>query len=170
MGFLAHSQSTAAFLLLLKPGGGVHVRGDNLHGSASARSDETPLLHAELDQGLRVSWARSHSAGSPNSASVAIPSHPLQPSHLSLHSHPKPEAALWGLGSAEPHLSLAGRLHRRQVFGVLGVALRRMEMGCRDELRCGGRGWVQREAEPHSTGLNEAVARSQRCPWASPSM
>lgn len=37
-------------------------------------------------------------------------------------------------------------------------------MGCMDELG------VWREPEPHSTGLKEAVTRSKRCPWASPSM
>lgn len=69
------------------------MRVDKLHGSASARTCKTLLLHTELDQDFRVSWPHSHPAGSPNSPSTAIPS-----------------IALWGVGSAEPRLSFAGAL------------------------------------------------------------
>lgn len=37
----------------------------------------TRLLCAELDPDLRVSWPRSHPAGSPNSLSTGIPSQVL---------------------------------------------------------------------------------------------
>lgn len=57
-----------------------------------------------------LSWTRTSGCPGPILTQLAAQIHPPQPSHFSLHSHPKTSIALWGLGSAEPHLSFAGAL------------------------------------------------------------